>query len=149
MLFAIPKCVAPSLIPVIASLAFLDVADPMYWLGDGGLFGSAILIGVMVIIFIETGLLFPFLPGDTLLFTAGMIAAQSQAPVDIWALAPCAMLAAILGSQCGYLIGRCWARRCSGSLIRGCSSSSTSLRPASSLPGTARRLCCSPNSSVW
>ena len=34
----------------------------MYWLGDGGVFGSAVLVGVMVIIFVETGLLFPFLP---------------------------------------------------------------------------------------
>ena len=40
--------------------------DPMYWLGDGGVFGSAVLVGVMVIIFVETGLLFPFLPGEKL-----------------------------------------------------------------------------------
>lgn len=88
------------------TLALPDVADPMYWLGEGGLFGSAVLLGVMLIIFIETGLLFPFLPGDTLLFTAGVIAAQAQAPIDIWVLAPCATIAAILGSQCAYLIGR-------------------------------------------
>ena len=43
----------------------------------------------MVIIFVETGLLFPFLPGDTLLFTAGMVAAQASTPVDIWTLTPC------------------------------------------------------------
>ena len=65
----------------------------MYWLGDGGVFGSAVLIGVMVIIFVETGLLFPFLPGDTLLFTAGVIAAQATTPVDIWTLVPCTALA--------------------------------------------------------
>jgi membrane-associated protein len=80
--------------------------DPMYWLGDGGVFGSAVLIGVMVIIFVETGLLFPFLPGDTLLFTAGVIAAQATTPVDIWTLVPCTALAAVLGTQCGYFIGR-------------------------------------------
>src|SRR5215813_14110344 len=80
--------------------------DPMYWLGNGGVFGSAVLVGVMVIIFIETGLLFPFLPGDTLLFTAGMIAAQATTPISIETLTPCTALAAVLGAQCAYLIGR-------------------------------------------
>lgn len=78
----------------------------MYWLGDGGLFASAVLPGVMVIVFIETGLLFPFLPGDTLLFAAGLIAAQPNAPVEIWILGPCAAAAAVGGGQLGYLIGR-------------------------------------------
>lgn len=78
----------------------------MYWLGDGGLFGSAVLAGVVLIVFIETGLLFPFLPGDTLLFTAGLIAAQPNAPVGIWTLAPAAAAAAVAGGQLGYLIGR-------------------------------------------
>jgi membrane-associated protein len=81
------------------------VMDPMYWLGHGGLFGSAVLPGVMLIVFIETGLLFPFLPGDTLLFTAGLLAAQGDAPVGIWTLAPCATVAAVAGGQLGYLIG--------------------------------------------
>ncbi len=86
-------------------LALPHVMDPMYWLGDGGLFGSAVLPGVMIIVFIETGLLFPLLPGDTLLFTAGLIAVQADAPVDIWTLAPCAAVAAVAGGQLGYLIG--------------------------------------------
>jgi membrane-associated protein len=77
----------------------------MYWLGDGGLFGSAVLPGVMLIVFIETGLLIPFLPGDTLLFTAGLIAAQPNTPVSIWTLAPCSALAAVAGGQLGYYIG--------------------------------------------
>ena len=87
-------------------LAPTDVMDPMYWLGEGGLFGGAVLAGVMVIVFIETGLLFPLSPGDTLLFSAGLIAAQPNSPVSIQVLAPCAALAALLGSQCGYFIGR-------------------------------------------
>ncbi|MCP9275040.1 VTT domain-containing protein [Mycolicibacterium arenosum] len=87
-------------------LALPAVLDPMYWLGDGGLFASAVLPGVMIIVFIETGLLFPFLPGDTLLFTAGLIAAQENSPVTIWTLAPSAAVAAVAGGQLGYLIGR-------------------------------------------
>jgi membrane-associated protein len=91
---------------VTSVIALPALMDPMYWLGNGGVFGSAVLVGVMVIIFIETGLLFPFLPGDTLLFTAGMIAAQATTPVDIWSLTPCTAVAAVLGAQCAYLIGR-------------------------------------------
>lgn len=45
-----------------SAIALPALMDPMYWLGDGGVFGSAVLVGVMVIIFVETGLLFPFLP---------------------------------------------------------------------------------------
>ena len=86
-------------------VALPELMDPMYWLGNGGPFASAVLPGVMLIVFLETGLLFPFLPGDTLLFTAGLIAAQPNAPVDVWTLAPCAALAAVAGGQLGYLIG--------------------------------------------
>jgi membrane-associated protein len=89
-----------------SNLALPSVMDPMYWLGAGGVFGSAVLPGVMFIVFIETGLLCPFLPGDTLLFTAGLLAAQADAPVDIWTLAPCVAVAAVAGGQLGYLIGR-------------------------------------------
>ena len=87
-------------------VALPALMDPMYWLGRGGPFASALLPGVMLIVFLETGLLFPFLPGDTLLFTAGLLAAQPNAPVDVWTLAPCAAAAAIVGGQVGYLIGR-------------------------------------------
>lgn len=87
-------------------MALPELMDPMYWLGDGGLFGSAVLAGVMVIVFIETGLLFPFLPGDTLLFTAGLIAAQPHSAVNMWSVGPCAALAAVLGGQVGYALGR-------------------------------------------
>jgi membrane-associated protein len=87
-------------------VALPQLMDPMYWLGNGGPFASAVLPGVMLIVFLETGLLFPFLPGDTLLFTAGLLAAQPNAPVGVWTLAPCAAAAAIVGGQVGYLIGR-------------------------------------------
>jgi membrane-associated protein len=88
------------------TLAAMSFLDPMYWLGEGGLFASAIVVGVMIIVFIECGLFFPFLPGDTLLFTAGVIAAQAAADVSLATLMPCATLAAVAGSQCSHLVGR-------------------------------------------
>lgn len=38
--------------------------------------GPLVLIGMAIVVFIESGLLFPFLPGDSLLFTAGLLAAS-------------------------------------------------------------------------
>lgn len=69
-------------------------------------FGTAALIGIVAVVFIETGLLFPFLPGDSLLFTAGALVAQDSLQLNIWVL--CAMLfaAAFAGDQVSYLIGR-------------------------------------------
>lgn len=62
-------------------------------------------IGIFLIIFAETGLLIGFfLPGDSLLFTAGFLA--SQGILNIWILVPVCVLAAVLGDQCGYSLGR-------------------------------------------
>jgi len=83
-----------------------NILDPMYWLGEGGLFASAVLPGILVIVFIETGLLFPLLPGDSLLFTGGLLAAAPHPPVSIWVLVICVPLVAVLGDQCAYFIGR-------------------------------------------
>jgi membrane-associated protein len=83
-----------------------EVLDPMYWLGNGGLFASAVIPGVIVIVFIETGLFFPFLPGDTLLFTAGLLAAQPNAHASVWTIGAAAAITAIVGAQLGYVIGR-------------------------------------------
>jgi membrane-associated protein len=89
-----------------AVLALPDIFDPMYWLGAGGVFGSAVLPGILVIIFIETGLLFPLLPGESLLFTGGLLTAHPNPPTSIWVLAPTVALVAVLGDQTGYFIGR-------------------------------------------
>ncbi len=69
-------------------------------------FGSYALIGVVIVVFIETGLLFPLLPGDSLLFTAGMLVAQDQIGVPLWVLCLALFLAAFLGDQNAYWIGR-------------------------------------------
>jgi len=87
-------------------MALPSIMDPMYWLGDGGLFASAVLPGILIIVFIETGLLFPLLPGDSLLFTGGLLAAAPNPPVNIWVLVISVSVVAILGDQCAYFIGR-------------------------------------------
>jgi len=87
-------------------MALPSIMDPMYWLGDGGLFASAVLPGILVIVFIETGLLFPLLPGDSLLFTGGLLAAAPHPPVNIWVLVISVSAVAVLGDQCAYFIGR-------------------------------------------
>ncbi|WP_308121706.1 DedA family protein [Actinotalea ferrariae] len=69
-------------------------------------FGRWALIGVVVVVFIETGLLFPFLPGDSLLFTAGMLVAQENIHVPLWLLCLSIFLAAFLGDQLAFAIGR-------------------------------------------
>lgn len=69
-------------------------------------FGPYVLIGVVVVVFIETGLLFPFLPGDSLLFTAGMLIAHDEIDVPLWLMCLVLFLAAFLGDQTAFLIGR-------------------------------------------
>lgn len=59
---------------------------------------------LFLIIFFETGLIvFPFLPGDGLLFSAGVIAASTD--MSIWVLVPLLIFAAILGNHFNYRIG--------------------------------------------
>ncbi|NUO39890.1 MAG: DedA family protein [Gemmatimonadaceae bacterium] len=64
-------------------------------------------VGLTAIIFAETGLLIGFfLPGDSLLVTAGLLAAQPQFGLNVWLLGLLLTVAAILGNSLGYLIGR-------------------------------------------
>lgn len=79
--------------------------DPMQLLSGSGPFGTAILPAVLVIVFIESGLLFPFLPGDSLLFTAGLLANQADPFAPLWLVMVTAPIAAILGDQVGYYLG--------------------------------------------
>lgn len=68
-------------------------------------FGTYALIGIVLVVFIETGLLFPFLPGDSLLFTAGMLVAQETLDFPLWLLCTLLFLAAFTGDQVAYYIG--------------------------------------------
>ena len=63
------------------------------------------IFGLAAIIFSETGLLVGvFLPGDSLLVTAGLLAARGY--LNVYALAPLLTVAAICGNSVGYFIGR-------------------------------------------
>lgn len=65
------------------------------------------LAGIMIIIFMETGILIGFIfPGDTLLFTAGIMAASDNPFAPLWALCLCIPMAAVIGDQVGYTLGR-------------------------------------------
>jgi membrane-associated protein len=64
------------------------------------------LIGIMVVLFAECGLLVGFfLPGDSLLFTAGLLAAGGLI-APLWVLLIALPVAAIAGNLVGYWIGR-------------------------------------------
>lgn len=68
------------------------------------------LVGVTAIVFAENGLLIGFfLPGDSLLFTAGFLA--SQGFFNIWLLLGLLTAASIIGTSVGYSFGRRWGRR--------------------------------------
>ncbi|MDF3299022.1 DedA family protein [Streptomyces tropicalis] len=75
------------------------------------------VLGVGVVLFAETGLLVGFfLPGDSLLFTAGLLCTGTADHGVRLSLAPllvAAVVGALLGSQCGYLLGR----RAGGALL--------------------------------
>lgn len=76
-------------------LPHFDIAQLVQTFGYLGLFG---------IVFAETGLFFGFFfPGDSLLFTAGLI--SSQGFLNIWILAPLMVIGAVAGDSFGYWFG--------------------------------------------
>ena len=74
-----------------------------FWIQDYGVWIYAILF---LIIFVETGLvIMPLLPGDSLLFAAGALAA-SEGSLNIFILIPLLILAALMGDNLNYFVGK-------------------------------------------
>jgi membrane-associated protein len=97
----------PELVPALAaatgSPSLLDPASLLEGLGPAAL-------GVIAaMVFVESGVLFPFLPGDSLLFTAGLLHQQLQLTLPV--LIGVITAAAIAGDQVGYMLGRKFGRR--------------------------------------
>ncbi len=68
------------------------------------------VIGIILIIFAETGLFFGFfLPGDSLLFTAGIFASQGFISLEVLIIG--GIIAAILGDSVGYWSGKKYGRK--------------------------------------
>jgi membrane-associated protein len=73
-------------------------------------YGGWVYALLFVIVYAETGLVVtPFLPGDSLLFAAGALAATGV--LDGWGVFGCVALAAILGNTVNYAIGRAIGQR--------------------------------------
>lgn len=80
---------------------FRELKDPRLLVQAGG------YIGLTTIIFAETGLLFGFfLPGDSLLVTAGLLSTQPGLGLNVALLGILLTVAAIVGNTLGYAIGR-------------------------------------------
>jgi membrane-associated protein len=73
-----------------------------------GIVAENILFAYMllfIIILLETGLIvFPFLPGDGLLFSAGVVAASTE--LNVWILFIVLIIAAVLGNLINYSVGK-------------------------------------------
>ncbi|AXI78879.1 DedA family protein [Peterkaempfera bronchialis] len=78
------------------------------WLDPEHLISTFGLIGILAVVFAESGLLIGFfLPGDSLLFTAGLLVAHGQyLDQPLWLVCTLITAAAVAGDQVGYLFGR-------------------------------------------
>ncbi len=93
-----------------AMLLGMDWMSPDWWLDN---FGDAFFWISLVIIFVECGLFFPFLPGDTLLFAMGLFIAGDRIDImpghhslDLTLAMVLFIVAAVAGNVAGYEIGR-------------------------------------------
>jgi len=88
-------------VPAAAALDFLDPETILDWLGP---FAT---IGLVLIVFAESGLLIGFfLPGDSLLFTAGLLSSQDKFGLNFPVILVSCFVAAVAGDQVGYQIGK-------------------------------------------
>jgi membrane-associated protein len=86
-----------------------QISDALHWLLDfirnpGPVVASIGYVGLLIVIFVETGLLFPILPGDSLLVVAGIYAAQGTFNVGLLLLL--LIPAAVAGDALSYFFGK-------------------------------------------
>jgi membrane-associated protein len=93
--------------PLLFGIEWLDLE---WWLGH---FGEALFWISLLVVFVECGLLFPFLPGDTLLFSLGLFVATGQIDLfpggvvtELSIAIALLIVAAFAGNVAGYEIGR-------------------------------------------
>lgn len=99
---------SPHLNPMLFGIKWMD---PDWLLSE---FGSSLIWLSLIIVFIECGLFFPFLPGDTLLFALGLFIAGEQIHIlgignpflELVLAVVMLTAAAVLGNVAGYEIGR-------------------------------------------
>jgi len=90
---------------VTTSIAANTLALPAFLNADT--LAKAGLVAVLVLVFAESGLLIGFfLPGDSVLFTFGMLIARGEVSTPIWIACLLIGVAAAAGDQAGYLFGR-------------------------------------------
>lgn len=80
-----------------------DWMDPAFLLAQ---YGDAFFWISLAIIFVECGLLFPILPGDSLLFAVGLFIATDQVDLNLGVAIVALCVAAFAGNVVGYEIGR-------------------------------------------
>lgn len=81
-------------------LGFLDVNTLFSWFP-----GPVFLAVACLIVFIETGLLFPILPGDSLLFVTGLLISTGQLAIPLWLAFLALAASAVVGDQVAYFVG--------------------------------------------
>ncbi|HEX8659974.1 MAG TPA: DedA family protein [Hymenobacter sp.] len=69
-------------------------------------YGTWTYLVLFLIVFTETGIVvFPFLPGDSLLFAVGALAARPETGLSLWILIPLLIAAAFIGDNLNYFVG--------------------------------------------
>ncbi len=92
--------------PTIGAAFLPDWLNPAVFLNNPDL-GPWVLLLVCAIVFAETGLLVGFfLPGDSMLFTVGMLIATGTIHIPLWLFALAIFISAFAGDQTGFMIGR-------------------------------------------
>lgn len=94
------RLLSPIVAPLLLGVPWMDP----HWLLQH--FHTEFVWISLIIVFIECGLFFPFLPGDTLLFAIGLFIATGQLHLNVFVALVAFFVAAFLGNVVGYEIGR-------------------------------------------